>query len=142
MLPLHMCSLFLSSSSSIQTYCASQSVSQSSVNFLKLIMSALVTISDEILIFTYCEVGLSILTIVVNLVNFFWIRQTFVKTLVFQIQQIDSIVTSVCQIGFIAILLSSISDAPNVYICTTASGLVAISILHFLLSNLLIVIGR
>ena len=138
MLPLHMCSLFLSSSSSIQTYCASQS----SVNFLKLIISALVTISDEILIFTYCEVGLSILTIVVNLVNFFWIRQTFVKTLVFQIQQIDSIVTSVCQIGFIAILLSSISDAPNVYICTTASGLVAISILHFLLSNLLIVIGR
>ena len=133
---VHMCSLFLSSS--IQTYCASQS----SVNFLKLIMSALVTISDEILIFTYCEVGLSILTIVVNLVNFFWIRQTFVKTLVFQIQQIDSIVTSVCQIGFIAILLSSISDAPNVYICTTASGLVAISILHFLLSNLLIVIGR
>ena len=133
-----LCTYVLSISLLYNTYCASQS----SVNFLKLIMSALVTISDEILIFTYCEVGLSILTIVVNLVNFFWIRQTFVKTLVFQIQQIDSIVTSVCQIGFIAILLSSISDAPNVYICTTASGLVAISILHFLLSNLLIVIGR
>ena len=82
-------------------------------------------ISDEIqVIITFCEVGLSILTVIANLINFYWIRQTFfVATLVYQIQQIDSLVTAVCQIGWIGILLSSISDAPNAYFCNVATAL-------------------
>ena len=138
--------LFLSSSIHIVLAC------QSKVNFLKQIMSALntpntspqpevVTISNDILI-VYCEVGLSILTIFVNLINFFWIRQRFETTLVYQIQQIDSLVTAVSQIGIIAILLSSISDAPNAYICAPATSFSIISFIHFLLSNLLMVTGQ
>ena len=99
-------------------------------------------ISDEIQIFTYCEVGLSILTIIANLINFYWIRQTFVATLVYQIQQIDSLVTAVCQIVWIGILLSSISDAPNAYFCNVATALFLIALFHFLLSNLLMVTGK
>ena len=99
-------------------------------------------INDEIRIATYCLVGLSILTMLVNLYNIFWIRKTFLTTLIYQIQQIDSLVTSICQIGCIGILLSSILDEPNAYICTPATGLVLISLLHFLLSNLFIVTGR
>ena len=100
-------------------------------------------ISDEIQIFTYyCEVGLSILTIIANLINFYWIRQTFVATLVYQIQQIDSLVTAACQIGWIGILLSSISDAPNAYFCNVATALFLIALFHFLLSNLLMVTGK
>ena len=107
-----------------------------------LLQFEMITISDEILIVTYCEVGLSILNMFVNLINFFWIRKTFVSTLIYQIQQIDSLVTSICQIGCIGILLSSISNAPNVYICTTATFFNLVSIFHFLLSNLFMVSGR
>mgnify|MGYP001474459074 CR=1 FL=1 len=101
-----------------------------------------VTISNDILIVAYCEVGLSILTIFVNLINVFWIRQRFETTLVYQIQQIDSLVTAVSQIGIIAILLSSISDDTNAYICAPATSFSIISFLHFLLSNLLMVTGQ
>ena len=99
-------------------------------------------INDEIQIVTYCFVGLSILTIFVNLCNFFWIRKTFLTTLIYQIQQIDSLVTSVCQIGCIGTLLSSIMDAPNAYVCTPATVLILVSFFHFLLSNLFMVSGR
>ena len=101
-----------------------------------------VALSDDIQIGTYCQVGLSILIIIANLMNFFVIRRKFPTILVFQIQQIDSLVTSVCQIGYIGILFSSISNAPNVYICTAATSLVQISFFHFLLSNLFMVTGR
>ena len=100
-------------------------------------------ISDEIqVIITFCEVGLSILTVIANLINFYWIRQTFVSTLVYQIQQVDSLVTAICTIGYIGILLSSISDNPNFYICNIASALISMSGFHFLLSNLFMVTGR
>ena len=92
-------------------------------------------ISDEIQVITFCEVGLSILTVIANLINFYWIRKTFVTTLVYQIQQVDSLVSAVCQIGYIGILLSSISDAPNAYICCLATTLFFISVFHFLLLN-------
>ena len=99
-------------------------------------------ISDEILMATYFEVGLSLLTMLANIVNLFCLRKWFVSSVVYQIQQIDSLVTAVCQIGYIGFLLSSISDAPNTYICNAASCLIAISVLHFFLSNLFMVFGR
>ena len=67
-----------------------------------------VVISDEMI--AYFEVGLSILTMLTNIVNFFCVRKWLVSSVVYQIQQIDSLVTAVCQIGYIGILLSSISD--------------------------------
>ena len=99
-------------------------------------------ISDEILMITYFEVGLSLLTMLANIVNLFCLRKWFVSSVVYQIQQIDSLVTAVCQIGYIGILQGSISDAPNTYICNAASCLMAISVLHFFLSNLFMVFGR
>ena len=63
-------------------------------------------------------------------------------TLVYQIQQIDSLVTAACQIGWIGILFSSISDAPNAYFCNVATALFLIALFHFLLSNLLMVTGK
>ena len=101
-----------------------------------------VVLSDDTQIATYCQVGLSIVTMIGNLINFFVIRKKFPTILVFQIQQIDSLVTSVCQIGYIGILFSSISNTPNANICTAATSLVQISFFHFLLSNLLMVTGR
>ena len=99
-------------------------------------------ISDEIRILTYCEVGLSILTMFTNMVNFFYIRKKIATCFVNHILQIDSLVTSICQIGYIGILLSSISDAPNAYICTPATALALLSGCHFALSNLLMVIDK
>ena len=99
-------------------------------------------ISDEILMATYFEVGLSLLTMLANIVNLFCLRKWFVSSVVYQIQQIDSFVTAVCQIGYIGILLSSISDTPNTYICNAASCLFNISAIHFFLSNLLMVSAR
>ena len=99
-------------------------------------------ITDEIRIFTYGNVGLSVLTMFTNTVNFFFIRKKFVTSFVNQILQFDSLLTAACQIGYIGILLSSISDAPNAYICNVASFFVAFSIAHFFLTNLLIVLGR
>ena len=97
---------------------------------------------DEIQIVTFCEIGLSIVTMFANLANFFLIRQNIKTTFVYQIQQIDSIVTAVSQIGWVGILLSSISDNPNFYICNIASALISMSGFHFLLSNLFMVTGR
>ena len=97
---------------------------------------------DEIQIVTFCEIGLSIVTMFANLANFFLIRQNIKTTFVYQIQQIDSIVTAVSQIGWVGILLSSISDAPNAYICTPATALALLSGCHFALSNLLMVIDK
>ena len=99
-------------------------------------------ISDEIRIVTYCEVGLSILGMLTNMVNFLCLRKKIATCFVNHMLQIDSLMTSVCQIGYIGILFSSISDAPNAYICNVASFFVAISIAHFFLTNLLIVLGR
>ena len=106
------------------------------------LQSELIRISDEILIYTYSEVALSILTMLTNIANFVYIQYKFASSLVYQIQKIDSLVTSVCQIGYIGILLSSISDAPNTYICNAASCLFNISAIHFFLSNLLMVSAR
>ena len=132
----------------LKTFAARQSI----ISILKPNMSALNTtnssslqaeeISDEIRIVTYCEVGLSILTMFTNMVNFFYIRKKIATCFVNHILQIDSLVTSICQIGYIGILLSSISDAPNVYICNVSLALVVISIGHFYVTNLLIVFGR
>ena len=80
------------------------------------LQSELIRISDEILIYTYSEVALSILTMLTNIANFFCIQNKFASSWVYQIQKIDSLVTSVCQIGYIGILLSSISDNPNYYL--------------------------
>ena len=101
-----------------------------------------IVFSDDTQIATYCQVGLSIVTMIGNLINFFVIRKKFPTILVFQIQQIDSLVTSICQIGYIGILFSSISNTPNANICTAATSLVQISFFHFLLSNLFMVTGR
>lgn len=97
--------------------------------------------NDEILT-TYCEVGLSMLTMLGSLINFFWIQNTLAPNLVYQIQQIDSLVTSVCQLGSIGILLGRISKAPKSYICTLSAALFTISGFHFLMSNLLMVTVR
>ena len=80
-------------------------------------------ISDQIQVITYCEIGLSIVSIFANLANFFAIRKKFITTFVYHIQQIDSIVTAVSQIGFIVILLNSISSTPNATMCTLGSAL-------------------
>ena len=88
------------------------------------------------------EIGVSIMSLLVNLVNFLVIRQKFKTILVYQVQQIDSLVTAVGQIGFIIILFQNISDAPNASMCGMASALVMNSVLHFLLSNLLMVTGK
>ena len=101
-----------------------------------------VVLSDDTQIATYCQVGLAIVTIIGNLINFFVIRKFFAKIMVYQIQQIDSIVTSVCQLGYIGILFSSISNAPNAYICTPASFLCHISLFNLPLNNLFLVTGR
>ena len=132
----------------LKTFAACQSIN----SILKPNMSALNTtntsslqaeeITDEIRIFTYGNVGLSVLTMFINTVNFFFIRKRFVTSFVNRILQIDSQVTAACQIGYIGILLSSISDAPNAYICNVSVSLVTISLYHFYLTNLLIVYGR
>ena len=100
-------------------------------------------ISDKIKIITFCEIGLSIVTMIANVLNFFVIRNKFKKaTLVYQVQKLDSLVTAVCQIGIIIILFESISDAPNTCMCTLGTALLGISNCHFLLSNVFMVTGK
>ena len=99
-------------------------------------------ISDKIKIITFSEIGLSIVTMIANVVNFFVIRNKFKATLVYQVQKLDSLVTAVCQIGIIIILFESISDASNTCMCTLGTALLGISNCHFLLSNVFMVTGK
>ena len=99
-------------------------------------------ISDKIKSITFCEIGLSIVTMIANVVYFFVIRNKFKATLVYQVQKLDSLVTAVCQIGIIIILFESISDTPNTCMCTLGTALLGISYCHFLLSNVFMVTGK
>ena len=99
-------------------------------------------ISDKIKIITFSAIGLSIVTMIANVVNFFVIRNKFKATLVYQVQKLDSLVTAVCQIGIIIILFESISDTPNTCMCTLGTALLGISYCHFLLSNVFMVTGK
>ena len=99
-------------------------------------------ISDKIKIITFSAIGLSIVTMIANVVYFFVIRNKFKATLVYQVQKLDSLVTAVCQIGIIIILFESISDTPNTCMCTLGSALLGISNCHFLLSNVFMVTGK
>ena len=99
-------------------------------------------ISDKIKIITFSAIGLSIVTMIANVVNFFVIRNKFKATLVYQVQKLDSLVTAVCQIGIIIILFESISDTPNTCMCTLGTALLGISNCHFLLSNVFMVTGK
>ena len=99
-------------------------------------------ISDKIKIITFCEIGLSIVTMIANVVYFFVIHNKFKATLVYQVQKLDSLVTAVCQIGVIIILFESISDTPNTCMWTLGTALLGISNCHFLLSNVFMVTGK
>ena len=99
-------------------------------------------ISDKIKIITFSAIGLSIVTMIANVVNFFVIRNKFKATLVYQVQKLDSLVTAVCQFGIITILFESISDTPNTCMCTLGTALLGISNCHFLLSNVFMVTGK
>ena len=57
-----------------------------------------VALSDDARIATYYQM-------IANLINFFCDTKKIAAILVFQIQQIDSLVTSVCQIGCIGLLI-------------------------------------
>ena len=100
-------------------------------------------ISDESqIIIIFCGIGLSIVNIFANLAVFLVIQQKFKTTLVYRIQQIDSLVTTFGQIGFIIILFERISDIPNASMCTLATALCEIAGDHFLLSNVLMITGK
>lgn len=99
-------------------------------------------VSDQIFASTYFEVGLSALTLIVAAANAFWLHYRFPKTLVFRIQKVDSITTSVSQLGFITTLFSSITENPDPFICTVAAALYTFNMYHFIWTSLSISLAR
>ena len=99
-------------------------------------------VNEDIVINTYIEVGLSILVLITGAITAATIEYKFPKSFVFRVIQIDCIVSSVCQLGIIASLLSSITEEPNILICSVASALSGFSIYHFAWSGLSIAIAR
>lgn len=91
---------------------------------------------------SYGEIGLSIVTMIANFANFFVLHHKSKATLVYQIQKLDSLVTAVCQIGFLIILVESISETPNASMCTLGTALTEIAAWHFILSNVFMVTGK
>ena len=89
---------------------------------------------------SYGGIGLSIVTMIANFANFLVLHQKFKATLVYQIQKLDSLVTAICQIGFLIIL--SISETPNASLCTLGTALTEIAAWHFILSNVFMVTGK
>ena len=99
-------------------------------------------VSDEVIINTYIAIGVSILIAIVGLANFVWLQYKFPRRFVFKVLQMDCLVCSVSQAGFIGILLSSIAEEPNSIVCANAAVLNSICNYHFIWSGLSIAIAR
>lgn len=123
-------------STSDTTICAVKKLNASNVTTLP------EWLDTEILRSTYLELGLSTLVLLVSALNAIWLQCKVPRTFVFKVLQLDCMVTATCQSGYIAILLSSISEEPNVIICMVGTALSLITYYHFIWSGLSIAIAR
>ena len=95
-------------------------------------------LSSEIQITAYSEVGLSLACLLVGVINCIWIQARYPKKLIFRIFQLDSLATSLSQIGCIGILFSSIEEEPDKLRCGFFTILLSIGPLNFFYGNLFI----
>ena len=95
---------------------------------------------------THWTISLSFLYMIINLIAVILIgkRSSLHNQVIYQILQVNCLVTMAGQFGFIIILASNLSDAPNtsIYTCTFATTLTVNAFFNFFLNNLLIACPR
>jgi len=93
-------------------------------------------IGSEVLIWTKLLVILTIFAMGFNFGMYVYIGRCFPQSATYQIQKIDSLVTSVSLTGMLTSLLSMISETPNGYVCTFGTGAVLVAVAQPILSCL------
>ena len=95
---------------------------------------------DELVIWTYINILLSIFALIINLFWFAIIGKNGPVSATYQIQRIDSLITALSQFGLIGHHLGSIDIFRNKFCCTVATSLCLVSVLHPIMSWLYLVI--
>ena len=97
-------------------------------------------ISPNIFIGTYIMIALSIWAMVFNFFTFVNIGKYYPTTATYKIQRIDSLITSISQMGIIVQFLGSIDIFQNKFLCTIATGTCMVGILQPIVSCLFLAI--
>ena len=94
---------------------------------------------------THGTIGLSFLYMIINLIAVILIgkRSSLHNQVIYQILQVNCLVSMAGQFGFVIILASNLSDTPSTsYTCTFATILTINAFFNFFLNNLLIACPR
>ena len=71
---------------------------------------------------TYICLALSPIAAIANITSFFYTKKTFNDNAPYRILQIECAITTVCQFGYIGILLGSLQESPSIAMCISASS--------------------
>ena len=92
---------------------------------LKLVTLALHSTSmmtDYVEAVTYICFILSVIAAISNIASFVYTKKTFNENVPYRILQIECIITTLCQLGFLGVLLGSLQESPNLVMCISASS--------------------
>ena len=78
--------------------------------------------TDCIEIATYLCVVLSVIAAISNIVCYFYTKKTFNENTPYRILRIECVITTLCQLGFISVLLGSLQESPYPAMCISASS--------------------
>ena len=71
---------------------------------------------------TYICLALSPIAGITNILCYFYTKKTFNDNAPYRILQIECAITTVCQFGYIGILLGSLQESPSIAMCISASS--------------------
>ena len=71
---------------------------------------------------TYICLALSPIAGITNILCYFYTKKTFNDNAPYRILQIECAITTVCQFGYIGILLGSLQESPSLAMCISASS--------------------
>ena len=71
---------------------------------------------------TYICLALSPIAGITNILCYFYTKKTFNENTPYRILRIECVITTLCQLGFISVLLGSLQESPYPAMCISASS--------------------
>ena len=79
-------------------------------------------VSNYVEALTYICLALSPIAAISNIASFFYTKKTFNDNAPYRILQIECVITTLCQFGYVGILLGSLQESPYLAMCISASS--------------------
>ena len=78
--------------------------------------------TDYVEAVTYVCFILSVIAVISNIACFVYTKKTFNENTPYRILRIECVITTLCQLGFISVLLGSLQESPYPAMCISASS--------------------